>query len=354
MKPIEKIDPTFAVQTKLNRAGLVFYSAQETVFSLSGLFWEDGKYRRLPETVARRVSEGVLALHANTAGGRIRFRTNSPYVAIHAEMGALGKMPHFALTGSCGFDLYEKIDGRQIYRGSFIPPFDVENTFEAIVELGSRDYHELTLHFPLYSEVCALYIGLDEQAELQPPPAYTYAKPVVYYGSSITQGGCASRPGNAYPNLISLALDTEQLNLGFSGSARAEDAVTEYICGLDMSVLVYDYDYNAPDPTYLEATHEKMFRAVRAAHPYLPIVMMSLPKKPPHERAEQDKRLEIIRRTYRNALDAGDENVWLISGDELLGDAVEAATVDNCHPNDLGFWFMAQKLIPLIKTILNQ
>jgi len=280
--------------------------------------------------------------------------TDSPYVAISAEMDGLGKMPHFPLTGSIGFDMYFDSGAGQVYTGTFVPPFQIETGYESVLDFPQPGKRLVTINFPLYSNVKKLYIGLKDDAILEAAPDYRQEQPVVYYGSSITQGGCASRPGNAYPNLISLALDSEQLNLGFSGSARAEDAVIEYICGLDMSVLVYDYDYNAPDPTYLEATHEKMFRAVRAAHPDLPIVMMSLPKKPPHERAEQDKRLEIIRRTYRNALEAGDRNVWLISGDELLGDALEAATVDNCHPNDLGFWFMAQKLMPLIETLLHK
>lgn len=353
MSKIEKIDPNFSVQTSLDRPDIRFCSADSEVFQLCGIFREDGRYRRMPASVASRVSEGVNELHTHTAGGRLRFCTTSSCVAICAKMSPIGKMPHFALTGSAGFDLYERIDGQQIYLGTFVPPFDISDGFDSILELGSARMRELTIHFPLYSGVEQLYIGLEHDAELTQAPAYAYPKPVVYYGSSITQGGCASRPANAYSNRLSLMLDCDHVNLGFSGCAKAEDVITEYISGLDMSILVYDYDYNAPDPEYLERTHEKMFRRIRAAQPDLPIIMMSLPKIPPHSAGIQQQRLDIIRGTYENALAAGDRNVYLVTGAELMGESVEAATVDNCHPNDLGFYFMAEKLAPIIRSILS-
>jgi len=353
MRTIEKIDPNFTVQTAIDRPGIKFYPANSDLFSLGGVFWRDGRFHRMPADAAKQVSGGVYELHTQTAGGRLRLCTTSSYVAISARMGFVGKMPHFALTGSAGFDLYERISGKQVYMGSFIPPFDVEDHFESIVELGNSGMHELTIHFPLYSGVDYLHIGLEDTAIITPAPSYTHPKPVVFYGSSITQGGCASRPGNAYPNMLSLMLDCDHINLGFSGCAKAEDAMAEYINALDMSILVYDYDYNAPDPEYLEITHEKMFRKIRATHPNLPIVMISLPKIPLPREDEREQRWNIIRRTYENAVTSGDRNVYLLSGTSLLGDAIEAATVDNCHPNDIGFYFMAARLAPLILHLLE-
>lgn len=352
MKAIDKFDPNFTVQTSLNRQGIKFHPADSDLFCLSGVFWKDGRFHRMPSETAEQISDGVYELHTQTAGGRLRFCTTSSYVAISAKMGYIGKMPHFALTGSAGFDLYERIDGKQIYMGTFVPPFDIHDSYESILELGNSNMHELTIHFPLYSGVDYLHIGLDEAAIVKPAPEYTHRRPIVFYGSSITQGGCASRPGNAYPNQISLMLDCEHINLGFSGSAKAEDTMAEYISGLDMSILVYDYDYNAPDPEYLEATHEKMFRKIRSAHPSLPIIMMSLPKIPRRLTGIQQRRWSIIQSTYKNAIAAGDTNVYLISGAELLGESIESATVDNCHPNDIGFYYMASKLAPIIKSIL--
>ena len=354
MKSITAIDPNFALPENGLPQGLKFYSIAENPLLLFGLLQQNGCLRRMPEEVAARVSEGVHELHFHTAGGRVRFCTDSTRVAIAARMNHVYKMPHFAFSGSAGFDLYQRIQGQQFFLGAAIPPLDMQDSMEHLWNLNGKGIHELTLHFPLYSGVTELYIGIDEDALLSPAPDYTHPKPVVYYGSSITQGGCASRPGNAYSNMISLMLDCDHRNLGFSGCAKAEDAMVEYIRGLDMSVLVYDYDYNAPDPEYLAATHEKMFRAVRDAKPDLPIIMMSLPKCPPSVEPIRLRRLEIIRKTYSHAIAAGDRNVYLLSGAEMLGESAQAATVDNCHPNDLGFYMMAQKLAPVIQKLLTE
>ena len=352
MKSISAIDSNFAISADALPHDLKFYSIADNPALLFGLLPQDGCLRRMPETVASRVSDGVQELHFHTAGGRVRFCTDSSRVAIMARMNHVYKMPHFAFSGSTGFDLYERIGSQQIFLGAAIPPLDIQDRLEHLWELEGSGLHELTLHFPLYSGVTDLYIGIDEGSVLSPAPDYTYRQPVVYYGSSITQGGCASRPGNAYPNMISMMLDCDHINLGFSGCAKAEDAMVEYICGLDMSVFVYDYDYNAPDPEYLAATHEKMFRAIRAHHPHLPIVMMSLPKCKPSLEHIRLQRFEIIQQTYSHAIAAGDKHVYLLSGADMLGESAQAATVDNCHPNDLGFYLMAQKLAPVIKQLL--
>ena len=119
-----------------------------------------------------------------------------------------------------------------------------------------------------------------------------------------------------------------------------------------MSVFVYDYDHNAPNEAHLAATHEKMFQRIRSAQPDIPIIIMSMPKCKPSDADKQQRRFQIIQQTYLNAIAAGDQNVYLISGTELLGDCAEFATVDNCHPNDLGFYMMAQKLASVINPLL--
>ena len=349
MSDIAKIDPNFSIKTNIFREGLQFYPVDAPFFRLYGVYYEEGKYRRLPESVARTVNDGVLRLHANTSGGRIRFVTTSSYVAISVKMGQIGRMPHFALTGSAGFDLYEKIDGEQIFMGSFFPPYDMTDGYESIVELGSSERHELTLDFPLYSEVKELYIGLDGNAVHEKAPEYTYTTPIIYYGSSITQGGCASRPGNAYPAMISRELDWDFINLGFSGNAKGESEIAEYISRLPMSMFVYDYDHNAPTPDHLRHTHEAMYQTIRSAHPDIPILMLTMPKKEPRQAGELWEREQIIRATYENARAKGDRNVYFLTGTELLGEAAQAATVDNCHPNDIGFYYMAQRVLKLMR-----
>jgi len=343
---ISKIDKNFAVPTGIQREGLVFHDAESAPFKIYGVYRDGEKFRRLPESVAQATNEGVWRLHANTAGGRVRFVTDSPYIAISARMGDVGKMPHFPFTGSIGFDLYS---GKRYFR-TFVPPVDVTDHFEGIrdVEPGLREY---TINFPLYSEVKKLYIGLQEGCRLEAAPEYAVADPVVYYGSSITQGGCASRPGCAYQSIITRTLDCDHINLGFSGNAKGEEAIANYIAGLKMSAFVYDYDHNAPTPEHLAATHERMFQTIRAAQPELPIVMLTRPKY--YLEAQEKERLEIVRRTYENALAAGDKNVYFIPGTELLLDLVrEEALVDNCHPADGGFISMAHVISQTLRKVL--
>lgn len=354
MKPIASVDPNFAIPASNLSDGFVFYPIKGNSSLIAGIISNEDCFRRIPQDTASSVSDGVYELHFHTAGGRIRFCTNSRRVAMATQLNHVCKMPHFAFSGSTGFDLYERINGKQIFIGAAIPPLEVTTGFDCVWDLGSNKLHELTLHLPLYSGVDKLYIGLDEGAELSAAPDYTYAKPVVYYGSSITQGGCASRPGNAYPNQLSLMLDCDHINLGFSGSAKAEDVMADYISKLDMSVFVYDYDHNAPDAEYLASTHERLFRTVRLAQPNLPVVMMSMPRCRPRDAEAQKQRFHVIQQTYENAIAAGDKNVYLIPGAELLGDCAEIATVDNSHPNDLGFYLMAQKLAPLLRELLQK
>ena len=138
----------------------------------------------MPESVAETVSEGVLNLHAHTAGGRIRFKTDSPYIAIHAEMNNVSKMGHFALCGSAGFDVYVGNN----HAVSFVPAFDISGAFDGYRPLGDIRMREITVHLPLYSGIKEIYIGLSESAVVEEGRSYATEKPVVYYGSSITQG----------------------------------------------------------------------------------------------------------------------------------------------------------------------
>jgi hypothetical protein len=273
-------------------------------------------------------------------------------VAIVAKMPFIGRMPHFALTGSSGFALY--IDG--VFVKTFIPPFDMKDGYESLLELPIErepgKMHDVTIVWPTYSTVSSLYVGVQKGAQVLPPDPYKHDKPVVYYGSSITQGGCSSQPGNTYEDILSRWLNTEYINLGFSGNAKGEPEMVEYINNLDMSVLVMDYDHNAPSIEHLQATHEPMYKAIRERHPDLPIIMISMPKNFCSPTVE--KRKAIIRATYENAAAAGDKNVYFIDGCsffKILGE--DSCTVDSTHPNDLGFMAMALGIRPVLEPLLK-
>ncbi len=341
MVNISTVDKNFFIDTKIDKNDIRFHTVDDGPFKIYGVFKENGKYRRVPENIAKNVSEEVYCLHTHTSGGRVRFLTDSPYIAINALMDNLMKMSHFALAGSIGFDLYA--DNQ--YIKTFVPPFNIEDKYEGLIELGEALPRQITINFPLYSGIKKLYIGVKDGCLLEEPKPYKIEKPVVYYGSSITQGGCASRPGMSYQAIVSRNFNCDYINLGFSGSALAEDAIAEYIKNQDMSVFVYDYDYNAT-VEHLEKTHEKMFKTIREQHPSIPVIMMSRPKH--FLTQEEEIRRNIIQTTYNNAVSAGDENVYFLDGKALTELCKDSGTVDNVHPTDFGFASMAKALSEVI------
>ena len=341
---IAKIDPNFNVSESFGREDVVLRNCREEPFMIHGIFWSEGKFRRMPREVAEATSPGVLSLHHSTAGGRVRFVTDSPFIAIKAEIAAKGYMSHFAMTGSAGFDLYAD----NAYVKTFVPPLNYSKGYESIIPIpGERQKRTIMIDFPLYSHVSELYVGLATDATLEKAPEYRISLPAVYYGSSITQGGCASRPGTCYQAPISRYFDLDYVNLGFSGNAKGEDAMIEYLASLPMSVFFLDYDHNAPSVEHLAATHEKLFLAFRKTHPDTPVIMMTRPKA--YLTADEEGRRAVVKATYDNAIAAGDKNVYFIDGTALTALCGNEGTVDNCHPTDYGFAAMADALIKLIE-----
>lgn len=344
MSDISKIDKNFVIDTNIQKEDLRFYNANENPFRVHGVFWADGQYRRMPERVAKSVSSEVHRLHVRTAGGRVRFVTDSSYIAVSAKMGPPIKTSHFTLAGTSGFDLY--VGKEHVH--TFMPPQSMENGYEGIAELGTNEIRDITINFPLYAEVHELFIGLENSAHLKESAAYLNEKPIVYYGSSITMGGCASRAGSCYQNIVSRQFDCDYINLGFSGSALAEDEMTDYIKSLDMSVFVMDYDHNAPTAEHLAMTHEKMFSKVRAVHPDIPIIIMARPQY--NLSADDIQRQRVIEATYNKALACGDQNVYYISSAQLTELCRGEGTVDGTHPTDFGFASTAKAICDTISS----
>ncbi|MBO5906683.1 MAG: hypothetical protein J6Q85_00830 [Clostridia bacterium] len=345
---ITQIDKNLKVDREIDKTGLVFKNIDEEPFRIYGVFRDGETYSRLPLEVAEATSENVKNLRIYTAGGRIRFVTDSARVAIIVTYVGTYNASHMPLSGSTGLDLY--VDGS--YMKTFIPPYGMNYGFESVADLGTREKRLITINMPTYSRPAQILVGIEEGAAIERAPDYTYEKPIVYYGSSITQGGCASRAGTNYPAIVSRKLDSNHVNLGFSGSAKGEDAMADYIAGLDMSVFVYDYDHNAPTVEHLRDTHERMFLKIREKQPDLPVIMIS---RPYYRKTEnRDARFEVIKQTYENALKRGDKNVYLIHGGEIFGDAENECTVDDCHLTDLGFYMMAKAVYPVIKKIFDE
>lgn len=354
-KDIGALDKRLAVDTKINAENIVFYDCRKPPFQIYGLSDPSMEpFRRLPKELADHVNVQVSMLSTNTSGARVRFRTDSEYVAIKAIMPSITHFSHMPFTGSTGFDLYTVKNGKQVYSNSFTPPTDIQDGYESIKHFGKREMKDIIINFPLYNDLTNLYIGLEDSAQILEGSKYQHQKPVLYYGSSITQGGCASRPGNCYQSFISRMLDTDFLNFGFSSGGCGEENMIDYLSKLDVSVFVMDYDYNAYSVEYLAETHPRAYQIIRRNNPELPIIFISKPDI----RLDNDEdlaRREIIRETCNRALESGDQNVYFIDGYSLFGDENhDDCTVDGTHPNDLGFYRMAQVIGKVIKNILNQ
>lgn len=345
MSNIADLDKNFSIPSKIERDSLVYHNAEE--LSVHGVKLIDGIYRRMKYEDAITVSEKVSLISKNPAGGRVRFVTNSPYIAIYVKYTSPFLISNYSFTATAGFDLYS---GKR-YIGAYIPPIDTKDTFESVIDLEEEVRGmEYTINFPVCSEIKELYIGVKDGSILQKAKDYSIKKPVVFYGSSTTQGGCTSRPGNIYENIVSRALDCDYVNLGFGGNALGEESMAKYIANLEMSAFVYDYDYNAPTPEHLEATHEKMFKKVRDAQPNLPIIILTAPKY--YLNSEDEKRVAIIEKTYQNAINNGDKNVKLIKGKDMLEPVKDVALADNIHPGDIGFNSIATFVITALKEFI--
>ena len=351
---ITKIDRNFA-SAAVPREGTRRLFLPCEPFRLYGGFYEDGiGFVRMPQKDASAVSEGVYALADNGAGLRLNFRTDSKMLRIIAEESAFRRMRHMALTGSTGFVLSsrEGPERKSVFRGVLCPQWDAGDVFEDAVNLDGtmRDY---VLHFPLYSGVKFLAVEIDENARIEAGAGYKPEKPILYYGSSITQGGCASRADMSYEDMICEQTGVDYINLGFSGSGRAEDAMVDYLRRIDCSIFVCDYDHNAPTPEYLEKTHERLYRRYREARPDTPVVFVTRPVACTSE--DTDRRYAIIRKTYETAKEEGDKNVYFVDGRTFFPENLRyRCQVDGCHPTDLGFYYMAEKIGGVIEKILKK
>ncbi|MBQ8248565.1 MAG: hypothetical protein IJY93_01605 [Clostridia bacterium] len=334
---------------------LRFYNVRTTSgFSIHGIMRsaDDKCFVRFPEEVAEKVSEPVAAHNYFTAGGRIRFKTTSSYVAIKTTSGSDSISTTTPVLVSDGFDMYVKNGNKQVFSGNIMPQVHLNpDGYDGILTLPEGE-KEITIYMPLYCRIDELYIGLDSKSTLNSHSDYKYTKPVLYYGSSITEGCGSSRPGMAYTAIVSRKVDTDYISLGFGGSAKGEDAIIEYLATVDCSVFVLDYDHNAPTPEHLAATHEKLYLRFRETHPDTPVIFLHRPVFTSGYHPITGRR-KIIYDTYYNARARG-EKVFIVD-DYHIDDPQLCSewAVDGVHPNDLGITYMAKYVSDALKYAIE-
>ena len=360
MKRMDEIDKKLKFSDVESGVELDLYSIPGESFTLAGIkFYGEEGFLRMPPEAAERVSDDVAVLNHHTTGGRVLFSTDSSVLEIRVTYDYLSRLRNIELS-SLGFTLIERIGGVRKYIKIMPPDYNHNTGYVFSVDLEGEGMRDYILYFPVVGRVRTLTVGLSRGSSVKPLNLYT-DPPIVYYGSSITQGFCAGRGDNTYEAFIEKWCERDFVNLGFSGSGRGEDAMIEYLSGLDCSIFVSDYNHSGIDLDIFRSQHPKLYREFRKTHPTTPIILLSktcmyvgLDNIEEHERAcTQEK---IILDTYNMARASGDENVYFISGvgmlDMLSPTDRMSAMNDSDHPNELGFYIMAKKIYEVIKELL--
>ncbi len=327
------------------------YRYCDAPLELHGLpfYAENGLLERVPADVREKV-KSLAFLGRRCPGARVCFRTDAKKFRVSMELATLSPDIGMALFAcqSANIMIGERKNAR--FAGLVTPPdYNTKKAEKTFYKSG--DMEEVTIFLPRNEIIADFSVEFDDDANVEAPTPYRYPA-MLFYGSSITEGGCCQRMTNVYNAILSNHLDADYYNYGFSGAARGEPEMADLIAGIPMSVFVYDYDHNAPSAEHLEKTHEAFFKRIREKDPDLPVVILT---KPDFDYSPDNRRRrEVIRRTYENAVSAGDRNVWFIDGETFFGEKDRhLCTCDCCHPNDLGFYRMAEVIEPVVKSILE-
>ena len=355
----QKLDSNMALNTA-DQDGIVWLDPRDAPFDLDGFEWieQDGIYRRLPVHPDWEIRDEVDQLANHTAGGQIRFSTNSRRLLIKVKLLERSGMYHMPATGQSGFDLYVRDGQTKRYVSTTRFPHDTIQYQVEMYNVNDQEMRSFILNFPLYNGVTSVLIGIEKESDIKEPSPLSFAGKIVIYGTSITQGGCVARPGMAYSNILSRRLDAEFVNLGFSGNGRGEPALAHLINQISgLAFIILDYEANANET--IVNTLEPFVDILREKHPDTPILIMSKIRYASATVGSPAAKLLMENRDFQRTLvekrnTAGDRNIFFLDGSTILGDDYDECTVDGTHPTDLGSIRIADALTDAISIILSR
>ncbi len=345
---------------------MVFFSAaafaQEKKFNytpaqdllLVGKAADGGPYFHRVDTVRYNdMPEGVKRLFTQSAGLAVYFVTNSTEIKAKWEVSRKGQGGNMTPIMQKGLDLYIKRDRAWQYAGTGSPRGNGgDMTLVANMEEGEK---ECLVYLPLYDEMKNLEIGIEEGATIKKGKQPFRGK-IVVYGSSITQGASASRPGMAYPSILSRKSGFQFINMGLSGNGKMEASVGRMLADIEnVDAFILDCIPN-PSPEQITERTAEFIGILRAKHPETPIVMIqSIVRESGNfnmkERIKVERQNAAIAEQMKPLMEK-DKNLYFIKEDNFLGIDNEG-TIDGTHPNDLGFARMLEKIEPQLTEILN-
>lgn len=336
---------------------LTWYDIRELKIEGKGFTDTKSFYDRLPAKAEGKVRAPVWGLSQNSAGIAVRFVTDATTIAAKWKLRSANlAMAHMPATGVSGVDLYVKNDqGAWQWLSNGRPAAQQnEQVLTNGLEPGTREFF---LYLPLYNGVESVEIGLPSKATLYQAPARKADKPIVFYGTSITQGGCASRPGMVYSAILGRWLDREAINLGFSGNAKMEPEVAQLLAELNPAVYFINALPNMTEKEIAERA-EPLVRTIRKAHPETPIILVedrtyaNAPSLPGTMKRNVSSRA-ALKAAYDNLVKEGIKNLSYVEGEGQIGVDGEG-TVDGSHPTDLGFLRMAEFFKPALDKALAE
>lgn len=361
---IKKVDSNF-INNETKEEILYIDPKNNDGVKIYGLYWfdEDKRYHRLSkqlDEVLPQLEGSVDVLAGNSTGGIVAFYSNTNVLKIKVKLSFKFHMGHMPYTGQAGFDLYigDSLKDMKFYRTSNFDFNKMEYEFTYFNHKELNDKNKLfVLNFPLYATVEEVLIGVNPNSEIKPClDLFENDGKIVFYGTSITQGGCASRPGMSYTQILSRMIGTECLNYGFSGNGKGHIEIAQALSEIKkVKMFVLDYEANATFDR-LKATLDNFVKCLRKAYPEVPIIIMSKIQMYIEFHDDNYKLNEKKIRNYQKnyVKQSNDKNLYYVDGSKVLGKTnVSEKTVDGCHPTDYGFISMAEYLYPIINNILS-
>ncbi|WP_353140568.1 SGNH/GDSL hydrolase family protein [Pseudopedobacter sp.] len=331
-------------------------------FRITGKYHQEKNFNRLPAKYEKIVRPAVWGLSKNSSGISIHFTTNSPVIAAKWKLMSYPRMSNMTPIAASGLDLYCLVDGQWQYVNSGIP--SGLNNEKTLISDMDTCYKEFLLNLPLYDGVENIEIGINPNFSISAPENIIYKinKPIVFYGTSITQGASASRPGMVYTSIISRKLSVETINLGFSGNGRFESSVGQALCEIDASLFVIDCTANS-HPDTIKNNTVKLLQQIRECKPNTPILLVesiireySYFKKSDESTFGSRKYIlaqnNELKKSFNEAKNIGIDNLYYLESDGLIGYDHEG-TIDGTHLTDLGSYRMAEKMETKIIEILK-
>lgn len=318
----------------------------------------DSIYQRIDSTESKNMPDAVKRLAKHSAGISILFETNSSFIRAKWKLLNEVYLSNMTPIGHSGLDLYCFKNGKWQYVNVGKPAKGVAQD-GILIQNMDTSMKQFMLYLPLYNGLSDCEIGVAQDAVLRKPtqPRINTAKRVVMYGSSILQGASASRPGMAYPAILQRKTGYDVINLGFSGSAKMEMPVAEYLAKVPADCYVLDCIPN-PSPEEIKERSYNFIKYLREKQPSVPIILVeTLFRENGNWDQEAGKKIrsqnEEIRKTYNRLKKEGMNNFYYIESNKLIGNDHEA-TIDGVHLTDLGFMRIADAVLPLIKTAMKK